>query len=280
MRTLLQFAVVLALAYGVLLGCTYRYQSRLIYFPGMGPTDPTMTPARLGLRFDDVRFTAADGVGLHGWYIPAEPERGVLLFMHGNAGDITHRLDSIAVFHRQELSQFIFDYRGFGQSDGSPDESGTYADAMAAWQYLIDERGIPANDIVIFGRSLGAAIATQLATQTQPAALIIESAFTSAPDVAADHYWFLPVRMLSRFDYDTRAHLEHVEVPVLIIHSVDDEIIPVKHGEALYAVAADPKAYLELRGDHNQGFLLSEPAYSAGLDAFLSDYLATRGYRE
>ncbi len=280
MRNFLQFAVVLALGYGVLLGCTYRFQSRLIYFPGIAATDPMMTPARIGLNYEEVRFSAADGVALHGWYIPAEPARGVLLFMHGNAGNITHRLDSIAVFHRQGLSQFIFDYRGYGQSEGSPDEPGTYADAMAAWQYLINERGTPADQIVIFGRSMGAAIATELAAQTQPAALIIESAFTSAPDVAADHYWFLPVRMLARFDYNTRSYLENVDVPVLIIHSVDDEIIPVQHGEALYAVASDPKSYLELRGDHNQSFLLSEPDYSRGLDDFLSNHLATRGYLE
>jgi len=168
---------------------------------------------------------------------------------------------------------FIFDYRGYGSSEGQPDEAGTYADAAGAWSYLTDQRGMAPDEIVIFGRSLGAAVASHLAARVASAALIIESAFTSAADVAAGAYWFLPVRRLIRYRYDTHTELKDVRQPLLVIHSDDDEIIPVAHGEKLFSVAHEPKIFLRIWGGHNDGFYVSEPVYSQGIDEFLRTQL-------
>jgi len=194
----------------------------------------------------------------------------VLLFFHGNAGNISHRLDSIAQFQELGLSVLIIDYRGYGQSTGRTTERGIYRDADAAWHYLIDDRGIVANDIVIFGRSLGASVASHLASEYQPLALIVESSFTSIPDIAQDIYPWLPVRWLSRLSHATRDYVRGVRCPILIIHSRDDEIIPFHHGEAIFASANEPRTLLTIRGTHNDAFLLDERAYVAGLRTFLA----------
>ena len=271
MRTFLQLGLLFLFGYGALLAYVYFFQSRLVYFPNIVGTFED-TPADIGLAYEEIRFTAADGVQLHGWYVPVASERAVVLFLHGNAGNITHRLDSIALFHRLGLSVFIFDYRGYGQSEGSTTEQGTYVDAEAAWSYLIDERKIAPQRIVLFGRSLGASIATWLASRKTAAALITESAFTSAPDLAAKYYWFLPVRALSRFSYDTKSYIEQVTCPVLVIHSAEDEIIPFEHGKRLFASAAEPKRFLELHGGHNDAFFISQAVYTEAIDAFLAEF--------
>ncbi|MGH8496664.1 MAG: alpha/beta hydrolase [Gammaproteobacteria bacterium] len=273
MRALVQMAAVLLMGYVLLLGLLYVFQSRLIYFPNVAAAHSEARPTDIGLRYENVTFRTSDGLELHGWFVPADPARGVLLFMHGNAGNITHRLDSIALFNRLGLSVFIFDYRGFGKSEGTPSEYGTYEDAGAAWRYLTEDRAIVSERIVLFGRSLGAAIAAQLASRTSPATLILESAFTSAPDIAAHHYWYFPVRLLSRFDYDTEAYAAQITCPLLVVHSPDDEIIPFEHGEAIFAAAKEPKTMLRITGSHNEGFLASGTVYVDGLRAFLKEHL-------
>ena len=167
-------------------------QSRLVYYPQRGII---ATPGQIGLSYDAVTFEAADGVRLSGWFVPAEAPRGVILFCHGNAGNISHRLESIRVFHRLGLSTFIFDYRGYGQSEGRPTEQGTYLDAEAAWRYLVQERRVAPTEIIVFGRSLGGAIAAWLAQDHTPRALIVESTFTSVRDMASHLYPFLPAEM-------------------------------------------------------------------------------------
>jgi fermentation-respiration switch protein FrsA (DUF1100 family) len=245
----------------------------MLYLPELPSRELATTPRAIGLAYEDVWLRTEDGVQLHGWHVPAAQARGTLLFFHGNAGNISHRLDSIRIFHDLGLSVLIFDYRGYGQSEGRPSEIGTQRDAIAAWRFLTEERGVAPQRIVLFGRSLGAAVAAWLATQRAPAALIVESAFTSVPDVAAEHYWWLPVRWLARFDYATRDYVQAVRCPVLVVHSPDDEIIAFRHGEAIYAAAREPKQLLRLRGSHNEGFLLSGATYTGGLDAFLTRYL-------
>ena len=266
------------LVYGTIAYVTFAFvmfllQSRLIYYPNMPSRAVTATPDQAGLIYERVEFAAEDGVRLDGWFLPAEIPRGVLLFFHGNAGNISHRLESLRIFRDLGLSTFIFDYRGYGRSEGKVSEQGTYRDAEAAWRYLTVERGIPEQSIVYFGRSLGASIAAHLAMTHVPKALILESAFTSAPDVAARTYPFLPVRWLARFQYNTREYLESVTAPVLVVHSSQDEIIRFEHGRALFAGANEPKRFLELRGGHNEGFLVSGKAYVSAIDAFLRDHL-------
>lgn len=261
-------------AYGILLSALYFGQANLLYLPDIPSRDLTASPLDIGLAYETVALDTRDGVRLHGWYIPARGARGTLLFFHGNAGNISHRLDSLRIFHGLGLNVLIFDYRGYGRSEGRPGEEGIRLDALAAWRHLVETRGEAPARIVLFGRSLGAAVAAWLAARESPGALILESAFISVPDLAAELYWWLPARSLARLDYATRDYLAGVRCPVLVVHSPEDEIIPYRHGRALYAAARQPKAFLELRGDHNAGFLLTGTAYPAGLDAFLSIHLA------
>ena len=265
--------LVLVGSFGALLVFLYFFQSRLLYLPNLPSRDIIATPDTVGLDYEPVKIATDDGVTLDGWFIPARPARGVLLFFHGNAGNISHRLDSLKIFNDLGLATLIFDYRGYGRSTGVPFEQGTYRDAEAAWRYLTEDRRITAQKVVLFGRSLGAAIAVQSATRHTPKALIIESAFTSIPDLAAEVYPFLPARSLARFRYHTETFLQSVSCPVLIVHSRDDEIIPFAHGRRLYATANEPKELLEIRGGHNDGFLVSRQTYVAGLDTFLKAHL-------
>lgn len=272
---ILKLILVVAACYGLLVVIVYLMQGRMLYIPNLPGRTLTATPESAGMDYQDVSIETADGVKLHGWFIPGQSSR-VLLFFHGNAGNISHRLDSIRQFYELGLSVFIIDYRGYGQSEGRTTEGGLYRDADAAWRYLIENRSLRASDIVIFGRSLGASVASRLAAQHQPLALIVESSFTSVPDIAGDLYPWLPVRYLSHLSHSTRDHVRNVSSPVLVIHSRDDEIIPFHHGEAIFASANEPKTLLAIRGTHNDGFLRDERTYIGGLRAFLAG-LAERG---
>ncbi|GAB4349611.1 MAG: alpha/beta hydrolase [Gammaproteobacteria bacterium] len=251
----------------------YFQQSRLLFLPQLPTRAIGLTPAHYGMSYEPVRFTTSDGVALSGWWVPARESRAALLFAHGNAGNISHRLESIRLFHRLGLSVFIFDYRGYGESEGSPSETGTYRDGEAAWRYLTETRGIPARRILLFGRSLGGAIAAHVADVHPARALILESTFTSVPDFAAEQYPLFPVRLLARIRYDTRERLRRIRLPLLIVHSREDEIIPFRHGERLFADANEPKWLLPIRGGHNDGFLVSGDLYRDGIGQFLDRVL-------
>ena len=257
----------------VFIALFYIFQSHYIYYP---ERDLQADPGTIGLQFDSVCFETANGVNLSGWFIPSDGARGVILFCHGNAGNISHRLESIQIFHRLGLDVFIFDYRGYGQSEGKPTEQGTYEDAKAAWRYLVEERQLAPADIIVFGRSLGGAVASWLAQSHTPGVLILESTFTSLRDVAATLYRYLPVRLLLRFQYNTAEYLDRVNCPVLIVHSRDDEIMPFSHGWQLFEVAREPKEFLEITGTHNEGFMTSGKHYEEGLNAFISEYVEPR----
>jgi fermentation-respiration switch protein FrsA (DUF1100 family) len=255
----------------------YFFQSQLLYLPNVPSRVVAVTPEDAGLAYEPVTITTEDSVTLDGWFVPVNQPRGLLLFFHGNAGNISHRLDSLKIFNELGLATLIFDYRGYGRSGGEPSEEGTYRDAEGAWRFVTEGRQIPPHEVVLFGRSLGAAIATHLATRVTPGALIIESAFTSVPDLAAELYPFLPARWLTRFRYNTQADLVSTSCPLLIVHSRDDEIIPFAHGQRLFAVANEPKQLLELRGGHNDGFLVSRHTYVDGLHTFLQAHLRSHG---
>ena len=255
----------------------YFSQSRMLYYPELPSRALDATPAAVGLPFENIRLTTEDGIQLHAWYVPAVAARGTLLFNHGNAGNIAHRLDSIRLFNSLGLNVLIFDYRGFGESEGKPSEQGTYRDARAAWNYLHENRGIAAQQIVIFGRSLGAAIAVDLASQVPSAGVIIESAFTSVPDMAAHLYPWLPVRFLVRYRYDSAAKIGRISSPLLVMHSREDGIIPYSQGEELFAQANKPKQFLELNGGHNDGHNASQAVYTKALQQYLDTILPRAG---
>lgn len=223
--------------------------------------DVPYSPEELGLDFEKIIFNSSDGLKLTGWYIPADTSQPTVLFCHGNGGNITHRLDSINIFHDLGLNCFIFDYRGYGNSEGSPTEEGTYLDADAAYKWLTEQKNVSADDIIIFGRSLGGSIAAYLATRVEPKSLIIESGFTSYADVGAKFYPYMPVRWFARYAYKTIDYIKKVNCPVMVIHSRNDEIIPFEFGLRLYEAANQPSEFVEIFGSHNDGFLVSAEIY-------------------
>ncbi len=273
LQNLLSLLLLVAVCYGAIALYLFIMQPRLLYYPDMPGRELEATPADIGLAYEDVDLHTRDGVQLHAWFIPVERPRATVLFCHGNAGNISHRLDSIRLLHSLGLQVLIFDYRGYGRSEGKPSEEGSYRDVDAAWHYLLDVRGLPGDGIILFGRSLGAAVAADLASRTRPAGVILESAFTSVPDMAAGIYPWLPVRLLSRYRYDNLGKIALITVPLLLVHSRQDEIIPFAQGQRLFERAHEPKQFLEINGGHNDAFLTSRKAYTHGLKSFLDTRL-------
>ena len=244
----------------------------MVYFP---VKEIVQTPKNIDLDYKEVSFQTKDGVDISGWYIPAGHEKGVVLFCHGNGGNISYSIEYVRILHALNLSVLLFDYRGYGTSQGKPSEEGTYLDAEAAWDYLIRQGASP-EKIILYGQSLGGAVAAELALRRNPSVLIIESSFTSVPDLGASLYPWLPVRMISKFRYSTKDKIGLIGCPKLIIHSTDDEIVPFQHGRILYDKASQPKEFLQTRGGHNDGLLLSGSAYRDGLKRFFEKYTYVR----
>ena len=267
MESLLKIALVAVLLYGALVGCVFIAQESLVYFPQTG-REMVATPAVRGLPYEDVSLKTEDGETLHAWWVPAARPRGTVLLLHGNAGNISHRIDYAHMFRALDYHTLLVDYRGYGRSTGNPSEEGTYRDAQAAWQWLRD-RGTAEREIVLFGESLGGGVASWLAVRYAPRALVLASSFTSIPDLGAEVYPFLPVRRISRFSYNTLERLASVKAPVLVIHSPGDELIPFTHGQRLYEAAREPKAFLEVSGGHNSGFVFMRSEWVKALGVFL-----------
>lgn len=269
--TLLKNILLLLLGLGLLNIFMYLQQPSMSFFPYK---KLEQTPQDWGFVYENVQLDTSDGVRLHGWYIPrSSAHRGVqktLLFFHGNAGNISHRRASVAIFHRLGLNVFIFDYRGYGNSQGKPDEGGLYKDARAAWFYLTEKRGIEQEDIILFGRSLGGVVAAELAAEVYPGALILESVFSSARDVANVVFPVLSRLIFVRYDFNTVAYVRRVACPVLVLHSPDDEIIPLFLGEKVFQAANEPKFFVKMRGGHNSGLHMSQPEYERALGKFVS----------
>lgn len=252
----------------VLNGWLFIQQPKMTFFPY---DRLEMTPAEWGLPYEEVSLLTDDQLTIHGWYIPHPTATKTVLFFHGNGGNISHRGDSVVIFHRLGLNVLIIDYRGYGRSEGQPDEPGMYRDAAAAWRYLTEQRGLAAKQILIFGRSLGGAVATRLAVQVEPAALILESTFSSARDMAGHLFPLLSPVLLLRYRFDSEQQIQQLKSPLYMGHSPDDEIIPYELGQKLFAAAPPPKRMFEMRGGHNDGFLQSQPGYELSLKAFIHD---------
>lgn len=265
--TILGLAIGVYFAFLLLL---YFRQSRHMYKP---THEIETTPDRLGYEYDSIMFKTSDNMTLNGWFIPNQATQKVVLFFHGNTGNISHCMESVEMFHRIGLSTFIFDYRGYGNSIGKTTEQGTYYDAEAAWQYLVNERGISPDHIIVLGRSLGGAVASWLVSQYTPGVLIIESTFTSAADIATEHFPHVPARLLTRFHYNVLENIKNIPCPILIVHSRDDKVIPIPHGIRLFDAAREPKQFLEIEGDHYDGFLTTGQHYIETLEAFINKYV-------
>ncbi|MBI5431994.1 MAG: alpha/beta hydrolase [Planctomycetes bacterium] len=257
---------VLILLYLAICAVAWSLEKKLVYFPGPAPST---TPRELGFEQQDVRVRTQDGLQLSAWFLPARAPRFAILVCHGNAGSIQDRIPKAEALLTYGASVLLFDYRGYGASEGDPDEPGTYRDAEAAYDAL--SALVPTLPIVVYGESLGGAVAIELARHRGVAALLLESTFTSLPDVGACAYPWLPVRWLASLRYDSLAKLPALECPILIAHSRDDEVVPYTQGEALYAAAREPKVFVETHGDHNAGGLLLDPAH----EGVLADFLAS-----
>lgn len=225
-------------------------QSKLIYFPSRTIDG---TPADIGLHFENLTLTTADGVRINAWYVPHPEARAEILFFHGNAGNNGDRLPELKVLNSMGFGVMIVDYRGYGASEGHPSEDGTYLDAVAAWEYLVSQRGIPPQRIVILGESLGGGVAVELAWRQTPGALVVQSSFTRLADVGAVHYPLLPVRLILQHRYDSVDKVGRIACPKLFIHSSEDTLIPLRIGKALFDAAAEPKKFMQTKGEHNSG---------------------------
>ncbi len=229
--------------------------------------------ARLsGLPLQDVWFQASDHTKLFGWYVEPAPGAPVLLWCHGNAGNIIHRLENLAALVQIGLSVFLFDYRGYGRSQGSPTEDGLYQDALGAYRYLLDSRRIRAERLVLFGRSLGAAVAGDLASRHKAAGLILESCFPSVEAVARDFYFGLPAHWLLSARYDLLERLPKINMPILVIHGERDTIIPIEFGRKVFEAALQPKIFYPVPGaDHNDLPFVGGRAYFRRLKQFVEE---------
>jgi len=246
------------------------FEKRLIYFPFR---DLELTPRDLGLRFEEARLVADDGTALHGWFLPVEGARYTVLVCHGNAGNISHRLDRALLMQaRLKTDVFLFDYRGYGLSQGRPDEEGTYQDARAAHRYLSTGRGIRPGNLILFGESLGAAVALQLALEVPARALVLESPFTSVADMARSVPPYLPLGRLLRTRYDNLAKIGALRMPLLVLHGDRDTTVPFAQGRRLFAAAPEPKRFFAIPGaDHNDTYVVGGDAYWQAWTEFLRE---------
>lgn len=268
---------ILTITLGVYFGfliLIYIFQARLLFFP---TTELAITPKAFQWNYEDVFLTLDNQETTHGWFIPTHKERkGTILLSHGNAGNIADRMDILDIYREMGFDTLIYDYGGYGKSSGSPSEQRSYRDIRAMWLYLIETRGIPQKEIILFGRSLGGGVTVQLATEVTPAAVVLESTFASVPQMAKHQFPIFPTQLLVRHRFDNLNKISRITVPTLHIHSPDDSIIPYEQGRQLYDAAQGPKTFIDLEGDHNEGYYLTGKRYTDGLDAFFSEHLLAR----
>ena len=254
-------------------GALFFGQEKLVFFPH---SDIAMTPEEAGLKYEDLYLEPAPRARINAWYVPADAGRGTVIFCHGNGENIGDDVDYIEFYNGLGMNVLIVDYRGYGKSSGKPSEKATYEDAAVAWKYLTEVRGTRPDEIVLVGRSLGGGVVSHLAAQAKPAGMILESTFTSMPDMGAEIFPFFPIRLIARIHYDTKSRLGKVHCPVLVLHSREDKLVPYRHGERLFELANEPKRFVEIRGTHNEGPFERGDAYREAIDEFLTECMPKR----
>ena len=243
-------------------------RNSLLYYPSKRMSQ---TPKGLGIVYEDVYFSAPDGKRLNGWFVPSKGAKVTVLFCHGNAGNISRRLNRVDFFHELGVNFFIFDYRGYGNSEGSPDEKGVYSDAIAAYDYLVSRDDVDKENIVVYGRSLGGAIATELCTKRAAKVLILESSLASV-EKRASEICSLPMSVLKLQEFDALSKVKGITIPKLITHGRQDLIIGINHGEALFNNANEPKKFLPFDGNHNRERYVVSYAFMNELKIFFKEY--------
>lgn len=239
-----------------------------LYFP---ERSLLAAPDSIGLSFADQFFQAPSGRKLHGWFIPHSQPKARLLFFHGNAGNISHRLEKLKILHDLELAVFIIDYAGYGKSEGKPNEQNLYEDGLAAYQHAVEVLRIAPDELFLYGESLGSAVAIELALRQKIAGLVLEGAFTSLKDLARNHMPFLSA--LAKDQYKNLEKIANVAAPVLFIHAKQDEICPFKMAEQLFEKAPETKQAVWLEeGGHNDAFWVDQEVYRKAITEFLENY--------
>ncbi|MFH0826259.1 MAG: alpha/beta hydrolase [Candidatus Omnitrophota bacterium] len=252
----------------VLLMLYLKYiESRAVFFP---EKEIEYYPSEVSLPFEDVSFPTSDGLKLNGWFIAQPGAAYTLLLFHGNAGNIGHRLDKLLTLRPTGANIFIMDYRGFGKSEGRISEKGFYLDAKAAYDYLVEIRKIPPEQIILYGESLGTAAVIDLAAKVKVKAIIVEGGFSRGRDMATRMYPFIPNFLFSD-SYNSLKKIKSVDVPKLFIHSRDDEIVPSSLARKLYLVSQEPKEFVEINGGHNSAFMDSKEEYISAIASFIKN---------
>jgi fermentation-respiration switch protein FrsA (DUF1100 family) len=254
----------------------YLYQSKLVFYP---VREFAVTPDQLDLTYKNVFVNVTSEERVHGWYFSAtnpgdDRKEPVVLFCHGNAGNISHRLQTVELLLDLSVDVFLFDYRGYGQSDGSPGESNVYADAEACHNWLVQQEGVPPEKIIFFGRSLGGSVAIELAQRVKCGGLIVESSFTSAKEMGKRMFPFIPIQYILKYKFDSIKKISSVSCPILVTHSPDDEVIPFEMGERLFAAACPPKRFVTLRGGHNEREYFFDTQYKSALHNLIHNGLS------
>ena len=261
---------VLMLLYAVLL---VNCEKKIIFHPAKFPKG-YWNPVSLGLKAQDISFQSLDGVNLHGWFVPTPGARATLLWFHGNAGNLSHRLDNIKRLLPLNLNIFIFDYRGYGKSEGEPDENGIYKDSQAAYNMVLELEGVSVNSLFLFGRSLGGICATETALNNPARGLILESTFTSASDMSRKIMPLIPLGWAIRSKLDAINKVNELKLPKLFLHGDRDEVVPFDLGRKLYEGASDPKSFYIIQGaGHNDTYIMGGRDYYNALDRFITETL-------
>ena len=269
-----RLAVGALLAHGVISIVLWtQLEKRFVFFP---VAELLYTPNDVNLEYEDVRIQTSDGLALQGWFISGKAETGpnvTWLWFHGNGGNIGHRIGELALaHHRTEANIFIFDYRGYGESEGAPSEKGTYLDSRAVMEYLSSRSDVDSGRIVYLGHSLGAAVAVELALTQPPMAMVLVSPFASVHDMANLTLPFSPIGWLLRNHYDSISRIQQLDVPVLVLHGDQDETVPINQGRKLYRAANQPKRFQVLEGAaHNNTFEVAPEQYWGTIEAFLAE---------
>lgn len=258
LKYVFQFSIVVGSLYVIVLTGAYLFQGNLLFIPGR---EIIATPESVGLSYRDHYFETTDGVKLHGWFIPSGESDKYVQLSHGNAGNISGRVGLASVLHEAGFNVFMYDYRGYGKSEGNPSEQGLYKDAEAALDFIKTNYGAENENIIQFGRSLGGAVASYVAANHKLGGLVIDSSFINMRSIIGEVYPFIPTA-LSKFKFPVTDYLSDIKgIPVLILHSRDDDLIGFHHGKELYATASEPKEFVELNGGHNDSFLVSKERY-------------------
>lgn len=240
-------------------------EKNAVFFP---VKENGFTPKSVNLEFEDVYFKSSDGLTINGWFIPSDKAKYTILFFHGNAGNLNGRIERINLLSKLNENLFIIDYRGYGKSEGVPFEQGVYKDARAAYDYLLNERKIKPERILIYGASMGGAVAVDLASRVKTAGVILEGTFSRGKDMAQKLYPYVPFYIFSNI-FDSLSKIKKVHVPKLFIHSAQDEIVPLQLGKKLYDSASWPKQFVQIQGNHNDAFLNSSGEYLTTLKKFI-----------